>query len=118
MQIQTLRRVFFTDHEWALAENALKDTKAITHDEAPTQTPPMCVSDVLKEDGLQTIDQLRATLLSEKFYKHKSLYHCFCSGIESGIMRGLTECPHVKRLGDFLSVSAETHLRNMGFSTT
>jgi hypothetical protein len=110
-QMQTIRRFFFTDHEWALAENALKDTKAITHEDAPMQTPPMCVSDMLKEDGLQTIDQLRAALLSEKFYKHKNLYHCFCSGIESGMMRGLTERANVKRLEDLLSVGAETHLR-------
>jgi hypothetical protein len=110
-QIQTIRRVFFTEYDWTLAENALKDTKAITHIDAPMQTPPMCVSDMLKEDGLDKIDQLRAALLSEKFYTHKNLYHCFCSGIESGILRGLTECENVKRLEDLLSVGAETHIR-------
>ena len=71
----------------------------------------MVVSDVLTEDGLKTISDLRAALLSPTFYKHKNLYHCFCSGVESGLLRGLAETQTIQRLEKLLSVGAETHLR-------
>ena len=103
--------MFLTDHEWTLADNVLKDKKAVTHEDPSTHAHPMTVRDMLKEDGLKIIDALRAALLSASFYKHKNLYHCFCSGIESGMMRGLTESPNTKRLEDLLSVGTETHLR-------
>jgi hypothetical protein len=72
----------------------------------------MTASDIVKEDGLKSTDALRAALLSPAFYKHKNLYHCFCSGIEAGILRDTEESLHIERLEELLSVGAETHMRN------
>jgi hypothetical protein len=112
-QIQTVRKIFFTDYEWSLAANVLSDKqKVVTHDDTTTAHKPMQVCDVMVEDGLKSIDALRAALLSADFYKYRNLYHCFCSGIESGILRGTEETQEIHRLEALLSVGAETHIRN------
>ena len=86
--------------------------KVVTHEDTTTIHKPMQVTDVMVEDGLKNIDALRAALLSPNFYKYRNLYHCFCSGIEAGILRGTTESQEIQRLEDLLSVGAETHIRN------
>jgi hypothetical protein len=63
------------------------------------------VSDVVKEGGLKSIDALRAALLSPAFYKHENLCHCFCTGIEAGILRDTEEPMHVQRLEELLSAA-------------
>ena len=108
-----MRKIFFTDYEWSLAANVLSNKKkVVTHDDTTTTHKPMQVSDVMVEDGLKTIDALRAALLSADFYKYRNLYHCFCSGIEAGILRGTEETQEIQRLEAILSVGAETHIRN------
>ena len=108
-----MRKIFFTDYEWSLAANVLSNKKkVVTHDDTTTVHKPMQVCDVIVEDGLKTIDALRAALLSAEFYKYRNLYHCFCSGIEAGILRGTEETQEIHRLEELLSVGAETHIRN------
>jgi hypothetical protein len=108
-----LRKIFFSDFEWSLAANVLSNKKkVVTHDDTTTVHKPMQVSDVMVEGGLKSIDALRAALLSADFYKHRNLYHCFCSGIEAGILRGTEETQEIHRLEELLSVGAETHIRN------
>ena len=108
-----MRKIFFTTFEWSLAANVLSTKKkVVTHEDTATIYTPMQVTDVMVEDGLQNIDALRAALLSPNFYRYRNLYHCFCSGIEAGILRGTTEMQEIHRLEDLLSVGAETHIRN------
>jgi hypothetical protein len=108
-----VRKIFFTDYEWSLAANVLSNKKkVVTHDDTTTVHKPMKVCDVIVEDGLKTIDALRAALLSADFYKYRNLRHCFCSGIEAGILRGTEESQDIQMLEELLSVGAETHIRN------
>jgi hypothetical protein len=108
-----VRKIFFTDYEWSLAANVLSTkTKVVSHEDTTTVHKPMQVTDVMVEDGLKSIDALRAALLSPNFYKYRNLYHCFCSGIEAGILRDTEESQDIQRLEDLLSVGGETHIRN------
>ena len=70
-----MRKIFFTDYEWSLAANVLSNKKkVVTHDDTTTVHKPMQVCDVMVEDGLKSIDALRAALLSADFYKYRNLY--------------------------------------------
>jgi len=116
-QCQVLRKIFFemipgkARYEWALATNVLKVKKAVSHDDPGQAVPSMKVTAPMKDDGLKTIEDLRRALISPDFYLNKNLYHCFCSGLEAGLLRGLPESNDINRLEDLLSIGAETHFR-------
>lgn len=116
-QCQVLRKAFFemdadnARYEWAIATNVLKVKKKVTHDGPGKIVPAMKVTRAMKDDGLKTIENLREALMAPEFYQYKNLYHCFCSGLEAGLLRGLPETTDITRLEDLVSVGAETHFR-------
>ena len=114
-QIQSLRKLFFTNHPWTLATDVLKPKKkpplGLDNNDVAPERPPMAITPVLIDDGLTTIGSLRVALRSKEFYLHRNLYNCFCSGVEAGILRGSADHEPGSRLDEILSVGAETHLR-------
>ena len=80
--------------------------------EQHTKQNDMRVSELMKLDGLQTIEDLRRALSTVEFYNCPHLYNAFCCGLESGHMRGTDVAEdEIARIEDMLSVGAETHLR-------
>jgi hypothetical protein len=75
-----------------------------------TATVPIKVSPDLVQSGIETVDELRGLIKSDKMYTNEVLYDCFCSGLESGALKQLEKRPptHIKKL---ITIAHEAHFR-------
>jgi hypothetical protein len=84
---------------------------SLTKYDANPRTPAVELADVLQEQtDLETVDDLRALLFSDKMYLNETVFDMFCLGIESGAFKHTEECPPT-RISDILTPSHEAHFR-------
>jgi hypothetical protein len=100
-QIRTIKSL------WLSNDSELSFTK---YDPAP-QTPAVELSDVLLEQtNLETVEDLRALLLSDSMYLNDTVFDMFCLGVESGAFKHTEQIPP-STISDILTPSHEAHFR-------
>jgi hypothetical protein len=107
IQIQYIKSIWLSSRSpYHLVTNALASEQSIT-----TATgAPILLSDNIIQSGIETVEELRKIIKSDKMYTNEVIYDFFCAGLESGRLKQTEQInpTHIKKL---ITVAHEAHFR-------
>jgi hypothetical protein len=107
IQIQYIKALWLScSSRYHLAINVLLSEQP--RDAEGNDTIPIQVSKDLLQSGVETVDELRALIKSDKMYTNEVPYGCFCSGLESGALKQL-ERKSPSHINKLITIAHEAH---------
>jgi hypothetical protein len=107
IQIQYIKAIWLSSRSpYHFVTNALASEQTVTS----ASSGPIQLSENIQHSGIESVEDLRNMIKSDKMYTNEVLYDYFCAGLESGRLKQSEQMTptHIKKL---ITVAHEAHFR-------